>query len=153
MDENVSDEIERRKHESHMNSFPQFIAPIKDDDGKTYDIHFVALFSEKKDAIPIVLCHGWPGSFLEFLPMFDILRKRHSPADLPYHLVVPSLPGYTFSSPPPLNKDFGIHDVARLFDKLMVSLGFGNGYVAQGGDIGSKVARVMCAEHEACKGK
>ena len=85
--------------------------------------------------------------------MLNKLRQRHGPDDLPYHLVVPSLPGYTFSSPPPLDKDFRIEDVARIFNKLAFSLGFGDGYIVQGGDVGSKVARVMAAEYEACKGQ
>ena len=64
--------------------------------------------------------------------------------------MVPSLPGYAFSSPPPTDKDFGLSDMARLFDKLAKSLGF-TAYITQGGDLGSKVARVIAAEHEACK--
>ena len=84
--------------------------------------------------------------------MLGILRQRYTPEELPYHLVVPSLPGYTFSSPPPLDKDFRIEDAARIFHKLAVMLGFRGGYAVQGGDVGSKVARVMAAEYEACKG-
>ena len=44
-----------------MNSFPHFTAPITDDDRKEYKIHFVALFSERPDAVPLMLLHGWPG--------------------------------------------------------------------------------------------
>ena len=47
-----------------MNSFPHFTAPITDDDHKQYNIHFVALFSEKPDAVPLMLLHGWPGIYL-----------------------------------------------------------------------------------------
>jgi microsomal epoxide hydrolase len=65
---------------------------------------------------------------------------------------VPSFPGYTFSSPPPHDRDLRIEDIARIFDKLMVGLGFADGYVVQGGDIGSKVGRIMAAEHASCKG-
>lgn len=92
------------------------------------------------------------GSFLEFLPLLDILQNRHSPENLPYHLIVPSLPGYTFSSPPPLQRDFRVEDVARILKKLAISLGFGDGFIVQGGDVGSKVARVLAAEHKECKG-
>lgn len=92
------------------------------------------------------------GSFLEFLPTLDILQKKYSPKDLPYHLIVPSLPGYAFSTPPPLDRDFRIEDMARIITKLAVSLGFGDGFVVQGGDVGSKVARVIAAKHEECKG-
>lgn len=140
----------RRECEAHINSFPHFKVPISNG-GETLDIHFVALFSEQQDAIPILLLHGWPGSFLEFLPILNIIKSRYTPATLPYHLIVPSLPGYAFSQTPPLDHDFQIQDVARFMNQLMLDLGFGTGYVVQGGDIGSKVARVLAAEHEACK--
>lgn len=84
--------------------------------------------------------------------MLDILRKRHSQEDLPYHLVVLSLPGYMFSSPPPLDRDFRVEDIARVLHKLALSLGFGDGFIVQGGDIGSKVGRVIAAKYEECKG-
>ena len=91
------------------------------------------------------------GSFLEFLPLLEHVKAQFRPEDLPFHLVVPSLPGYSFSSPPPIDRDFRLEDIARLFDKLAAALGFASGYVVQGGDVGSKVARVMAAEHESCK--
>lgn len=90
------------------------------------------------------------GSFLEFLPILGNVRAQYSARDLPYHLIVPSLPGFAFSSPPPQHKDFAISDIARLLNKLIQALGF-TSYVAQGGDIGSKCARVLAAEHDACK--
>ncbi|KAI4726297.1 alpha/beta-hydrolase [Aureobasidium sp. EXF-10728] len=139
-----------RKHENHINTFDHFYMNIDDELGD-FHVHFVAMFSKREDAVPMILLHGWPGSFLEFLPMLDKLRKKYSADDLPYHLVVPSLPGYAFSSPPPLDKDFGIEDVARLMNQLMLELGFGVGYLVQGGDVGSKVARVMAAKHDECK--
>jgi microsomal epoxide hydrolase len=124
-----------------------------DDELGNFHVHFVFMPSKRQDAVPLLLLHGWPGSFLEFLPMIDKLRKKYGSNDLPYHIVVPSLPGYAFSSPPPLDKDFGIEDVARLMNQLMLNLGYGAGYMAQGGDVGSKVARVMAAKHDECKGK
>jgi microsomal epoxide hydrolase len=91
------------------------------------------------------------GSFLEFLPMLDLLKEKYTPQTLPYHLIVPSLPGYYFSSPPPLDRDFGCEDIAELFHRLMLGLGFAR-YAAQGGDIGAKVARILGATQEACRG-
>ncbi|OJJ69918.1 hypothetical protein ASPBRDRAFT_678370 [Aspergillus brasiliensis CBS 101740] len=135
-----------RLAESRINSFPQFTYEIQ---GMT--IHFVALFSAKKDAIPILLLHGWPGSFLEFLPVLTSLRDKYSPETLPYHVVIPSLPGYTFSSGPPLDHNFDGVDTARVINKVMLNLGFEDGYVAQGGDIGSKIGRILAVNHEACK--
>ncbi|EXJ64094.1 hypothetical protein A1O7_00430 [Cladophialophora yegresii CBS 114405] len=142
-------EFDWRKHEEHLNTFPHFKASIKDTLGN-FDVHFVALFSKRKDAIPILFLHGWPGSFLEFLPLLHILRSKYSAEDLPYHLVVPSLPGYTFSSAPPLDQDFRADDAARIFDTLASVLGF-ESYMVQGGDVGGRVARIMAAQYPKCK--
>jgi microsomal epoxide hydrolase len=147
--EKLANNYHRRTCERHINSFPQFTLPIQEE-GYTLDIHFVALFSKKPDAIPILLLHGWPGSFLEFLPILSLLKARYTEEELPYHFIIPSSPGYAFSSPPPLDRDFRIEDVARVMNHLMADLGFGSGYVVQGGDIGSKVARAIAAEHESC---
>ena len=140
-----------RKQEKHINSFPHFKAEVKDDDGEIYSVHFTGLFSQHKDAVPIAFFHGWPGSFLEFLGMMDVLRNKYSPADLPYHIVVPSLVGYTLSGGPPLNKNFGTQDLSRINDKLMKQLGFVDGYIAQGGDVGSGVARILGMSYDSCK--
>jgi microsomal epoxide hydrolase len=113
----------------------------------------VALFSTSPDAIPIILLHGWPGSFLEFLPLMGLLRDKTSPDHLKYHVIVPSLPGYGLSNGQSVSSDFSQDDAARIMDKLMHELGFGKGYVAQGGDVGSRVARIMAASHESCKGE
>ncbi|ERF69832.1 hypothetical protein EPUS_08033 [Endocarpon pusillum Z07020] len=139
------------KTEDRLNSFPHFKASITDDDGTKYDIHFAALFSQKADAVPLVMLHGWPGSFLEFIPILQLLKDKHTPETLPYHVIVPSLPGYTLSSGPPTSKDSGYWDIARIVHRLMSMLGFGDGYVAQGGDLGSAVARVMGAMYPGCK--
>jgi microsomal epoxide hydrolase len=89
---------------------------------------------------------------MEFIPMLSLLRHRYKPATLPYHFIIPSLPGYAFSSPQPIGKDLSQTDVARIMDSLAHALGFGKGYLVQGGDVGSRVARCMGAEMEGCKG-
>ena len=121
-------------------------------DKDEFKIHFVALFSEKVDAVPVALFHGWPGSFLEFLPILTLMKQKYAPATLPYHLIVPSLPGYAFSDTPPLGRDFAAKDVAALMNQLLLDLGFGTGYIAQGGDIGSRVAKILGKGFDACKG-
>lgn len=138
-----------REHENHINSFPHFKATIHDTLGD-FEIHFVALFSSRPNAIPILFLHGWPGSFLEFLPLLDILRSKYTPDTLPYHLVVPSLPGYTFSSKPPSEHDFRADDAARIFDALASLIGF-ESYVVQGGDVGGRVGRIIAAQYPKCK--
>jgi microsomal epoxide hydrolase len=141
----------RRKVEDDINSFPNYTGSLEHK-GHSYKVHFLALYSRKKDAIPIVMTHGWPGSVLEFLPLLHHLSKTYTPETLPVHVVVPSLIGYGFSSPPPVDDDFTTRDNAALFDKLMTGLGFKN-YIAQGGDVGSLVSSTLGAEYPACKGK
>lgn len=141
-----------RKQEDRINSFPNFKAPVKDAAGNTIEIHFLALFSERADAIPLAFFHGWPGSICEFLDILDILKQRYSPKDLPYHVVVPSLPGYGYSSGPPLDKDYGINIAAGALNNLMVNLGFSSGYLVQGGDLGSFMSRMLVMSSDACKG-
>ncbi|KAF2121666.1 Alpha/Beta hydrolase protein [Lophiotrema nucula] len=143
-------EFDWRATESHINSFPNFKTIIKDDDGYEFSVHFTALFSERSDAIPIALFHGWPGSFLEFVPILSLLRQKYTPKTLPYHIIVPSLPGYTLSTPPPLEKNWGISDTARIMHSTLLSLGF-SAYVVQGGDIGSYVSRQIAATYPECK--
>lgn len=82
-----------------------------------------------------------------------LLREKYTPETLPYHIIVPSLPGFTLSSAPPLDKDWKVADTSRIMHKLLLSLGFGStGYLVQGGDIGSLVSRVMAATYDECKG-
>lgn len=84
--------------------------------------------------------------------MMQLFKDEFTPSTLPYHIIVPSLPGYAFSTGPPLDRDYGTADAARVIDKLMKDLGFEKGYVAQGGDIGSKIGRALAVDHESCKG-
>jgi microsomal epoxide hydrolase len=135
-----------RAQEKHINSFDNFKMQVED-----IDLHFVGLFSDKKDAIPIVFMHGWPGSFIEFLPMLKVIKKQYEGKDLPYHIVVPSLPGYTLSTQLPTDKDWTMEDSARIIHKLMVNLGFEK-YLAQGGDVGSFEARILAQDQDACVG-
>ncbi len=86
------------------------------------------------------------------MAILQLLKDKYKPETLPYHVVVPSLPGYTLSSGPSTSTDSGYQDAARILDRLMSVLGFGDGYVAQGGDIGSAVARIMGATYAGCKG-
>jgi pimeloyl-ACP methyl ester carboxylesterase len=69
------------------------------------------------------------GCFIEFIPILGILSKKYTPETLPYHVVVPSLPGYGFSSGPQ-STEFKMADVAKIFNDLMLGLGFDK-YVAQ----------------------
>ncbi|GME45096.1 hypothetical protein CUC08_Gglean000246 [Neofusicoccum parvum] len=143
-----------REWEEKLNSFPQYTIKIEDD-GNHYTVHFLCLFSTSTSAVPIVFLHGWPGSVLEFLPMLLHVRAKYPTPDvLPYHVIVPHLVGFGYSSPPPLDRDFGLKDNARIVSKLMHLLGFADdqrGYVAQGGDVGSAVAPETAGLDPACR--
>jgi hypothetical protein len=133
------------------------------DDGatesETFDLHFAALFSRNASAIPLVMMHGWPGSWIEFAPVLDRLAARYTPDTLPYHVVVPSLPDYGLSTRSgELRRALTMEGAAAAIDGLMSGLGFGGGgggggggYVAQGGDVGAILGQVLCAKFEACK--
>ncbi|KAI8933787.1 hypothetical protein NX059_009495 [Plenodomus lindquistii] len=135
-----------RAQEAHINSFPNYKMQING-----VDLHFVALFSQKKDAIPIIFMHGWPGSFIEFLPMLELIKAQYSAKDLPYHIVVPSLPGYPLSAIQSAEKEWTMVDSANTMDQLMKELGFIK-YLAQGGDVGSFLARILSMSYDACLG-
>ncbi|KAJ4333678.1 hypothetical protein N0V87_007434 [Didymella glomerata] len=135
-----------RSEEARINSFPNYRMAING-----VDLHFVALFSEKQDAVPIQFLHGWPGSFIEFLPMLDNIRKQYPDAKtLPYHIIVPSLPGYPLS-PRPTDREFTMEESSAVLNQLMVNLGFSK-YIAQGGDVGSFNARLSAMNHDECVG-
>lgn len=94
-----------------------FTVPVKDDDGS--ELSIAGLFSQKSNPIPIVFLHGWPGTFLEFMGILAILENRYTPQELPYHVIVPSLPGYAFSGGPPLDKNWATKDMARMMHNLV----------------------------------
>lgn len=139
-----------RKAEDRINALPNWKTNIEYN-GDKFDIHFAALFSKKADAVPLLVLHGWPGSFLEFVGTFEELQKKYNENDLPFHIIAPSLPGYGYSSGPPLDKNWTAQDLAAVMDKLMCGLGFGSGYISQGGDIGSFVSRILAVNSDTCK--
>ena len=109
-------------------------------------MHSVALFSPDPHANTAVITHGWPESFLENYPVALELFK----SGRPLNIIIPSLPGYTFSARPPLDRDFDIFDAAELINTLVAGLGIKT-YVAVGGDIGSPVSTLLRAYLE-CRG-
>ena len=120
------DAYDWRKEEARLNELPQFVTEI---DGQP--IHFVHVRSPREDATPLVLTHGWPGSFVEFLELIELLRDE-------FHLVVPSLPGFAFSSPV-TDAGWDTMRTARAWVALMDRLGYER-FGVQGGDIGAGVS-------------
>jgi pimeloyl-ACP methyl ester carboxylesterase len=134
-----STEYDWRKVESRLNALPQFTTEI---DGVR--IYFIHVRSRHENALPLIMTHGWPGSVIELLetvgPLTDPTAHGGTAADA-FHLVIPSLPGYGFSSEPTeLGWDAG--RTARAWAELMHRLGYTR-YVAQGGDVGALVTDLM----------
>ena len=138
------------KYNERINSYNNYTVDIEHL-GYKFHVHFLALFSKKADAVPLLLMHGWPGSFMEFLAVVDEFKQKYDENNLPFHIIVPSLPGYAYSNGPPTDQNFNVEGMAVVMDKLMQGLGLGSGYIAQGGDIGSFVARVLYTTAESCK--
>ena len=140
-----------RVHEAELNTLPQFTLPIRVDGFDTLEIHFVHQTSPRKDAIPLIFIHGWPGHFNEVSKILGPLTNPPEEGTQAFHVVAPSIPGFAFSSNP-TKKGFNIGKIAETFNQLMISLGY-NEYVAQGGDWGSSISRVLGVNFpQNCKG-
>ena len=128
-----------RKGEAKLNAFPQFKTTI---DG--VDIHFIHVRSRHPNALPLIITHGWPGSVFEQIKPIGALTDPTAyggRAEDAFHVVIPSLPGYGFSSRP-TETGWGVERIGRAWDVLMKRLGY-TSYVAQGGDWGAGVVEAM----------
>lgn len=129
-------EFNWRSVESRLNSLPQFKTKLDD-----LDVHFVHVGGVGPAPFPLIMTHGWPGSFFEMEEILPLLTDPGShggdPADA-FHVVVPSLPGYCFSQAP-ISSGFGTFEIAALWKNLMHGLGYDR-FGAQGGDIGAGVS-------------
>ncbi|CAN7438937.1 epoxide hydrolase family protein [Rhizobium sp. LjRoot258] len=134
-----ANEYDWRKVEAQLNALPQFITTI---DG--VDIHFIHVRSKHKDALPLIVTHGWPGSIIEQLKIIEPLTNptaHGAKASDAFHLVIPSMPGYGFSGKPTTTGWDPIR-IAHAWIELMKRLGYTK-YVAQGGDWGDAVTEQM----------
>jgi pimeloyl-ACP methyl ester carboxylesterase len=126
-----------------LNRFPQFTARIED-----FDIHFVHVVGEAGGKRPLILSHGWPGSHFEFWASIEKLAfptRFGGKAEDAFDVIVPSLPGFGFSSKP--RRPVGQRLTARLFNSLMVEVLGYDQYLAQGGDWGSVVTSWLGVDH------
>ena len=134
-----TNEYDWRKCEARLNALPQFQTEI---DG--VDVHFIHVKSRHKNAMPVIVTHGWPGSVIELLeiigPLTDPTAHGGSAGDA-FDLVLPSIPGYGFSGEP---KELGwnVGRIGKAWAELMQRLGYTR-YVAQGGDVGAAVTDAM----------
>ncbi|EHQ24849.1 epoxide hydrolase family protein [Mucilaginibacter paludis] len=126
-----------RQVECHINSYPNFIAEI---DG--FDIHFIYIKGKSAQSLPMIITHGWPGSFLEMLTIVPYLIDGDG---LTFDLVIPSIPGFGFSGNPG-QKGCNSARVAELWHQLMSGLGYTR-YAVQGGDVGAGIGTCLAMQH------
>jgi pimeloyl-ACP methyl ester carboxylesterase len=128
-----------RAQEAALSRFSQFRATIGDQ-----QIHFVHERAKSGKGMPLIITHGWPGSFIEMLkiiPMLSDPEKHGGNREDAFDVIVPSLPGYGFSSAP-RRAGMDTFAIARLWAELMAGLGYQR-FAAQGGDWGASVATCL----------
>ena len=137
------EDFDWRDVEARLNALPQFRASAGG-----LDLHFVHQRSPRADARPLLLVHGWPGSFIEFQEMVGPLADpdgHGAPGAPAFHVVAPSLPGYAFSQKP--SGPVGPRTMARHIASLMGDVLGYDDYIAQGGDWGSVICGWIGHDH------
>jgi pimeloyl-ACP methyl ester carboxylesterase len=122
-----------RKVEDEINSYSNFLADIEG-----YKIHFLQIRGKGRKSLPLVITHGWPGSFLEMMKIIPLLT---SDPEFSFDLVIPSMLGYGFSQKVNI-PGCNTREMADLWLKLMHELGYGK-FGAQGGDFGAGVSTIL----------
>ena len=129
-----------RKAEANLNRYPQFLARVRG-----FDIHFYHVKGHGPKPMPLILTHGWPGSVFEFLeaigPLSDPASYGGSPDDA-FDVVVPSVPGYGFSSKPN-GKPIGPITTTAIWNELMTGVLGYSAYGAQGGDLAQNILKQL----------
>jgi pimeloyl-ACP methyl ester carboxylesterase len=126
-----------RKAEDEINQYPNYVADV---DGTK--IHFLHIKGSGKISVPLIITHGWPGSFLEMIKLIPLLTKN---AECSFDLIIPSIPGFGFSQKvdiPGCNLWF----IAGLWAKLIRQLGYKKA-LAQGGDFGAGISTALALRH------
>ncbi|HTK95001.1 MAG TPA: epoxide hydrolase [Terriglobales bacterium] len=133
-----------RAQEQKLAEFPHFRIEL---DGVR--IHFVHARARGGRGVPLILTHGWPSAFLEYLPLVPLLTDPagHGIEGPAFDLVIPSLPGYGFSERP-RRTGVDYRYVAGLWHRLMNELGYTR-YGCGGGDFGAGIATLLALDHPA----
>ncbi|KAE8280463.1 Epoxide hydrolase 1 [Larimichthys crocea] len=137
-------EFDWKKQVAVLNKYPHFKTKIEG-----LDVHFIHVrppHRENQKVLPLMLIHGWPGSFYEFYKILPLLTENQD--GLVFEVICPSIPGYGFSDAPH-KKGFDSLAAARIFLTLMERLGFSQFYL-QGGDWGSLITTNMAQMKPQC---
>ena len=126
-------EFDWRALQDELNALPQWTTEI---DGAA--VHFVHVHSERDDAIPLIVLHGWPGTVVELIDLIEPLTTPESDDDPAFHVVIPSHPGVGLSGRT-TSPGWGVPRTATAYATLMAQLGY-ESFVVQGGDHGAVLA-------------
>lgn len=138
-------EFNWRAQEAKLNQFAQFRADI---DG--LGIHFIHERGKGLNPTPIILMHGWPDSFYRMHKIIPLLTDPASYGGSPFDsfdVIVPSLPGFGFSDRPTAASGMRSTRTAELLAQLMIDVLGYKRFAAAGGDIGSRVTRLLALAH------
>ncbi|EJD51097.1 alpha/beta-hydrolase [Auricularia subglabra TFB-10046 SS5] len=135
--------LDWKAQEKALNAYKQYTTII---DNTT--IHFLHERSSHAGAIPIIITHGWPGSFAEYLPVVKLLTQGATVTTstgqkkfVSFDVIIPSLPGYVFSSVPATQDARTLENIARTWNTLVVDvLGYKRGYAVAGSDWGGPIS-------------
>lgn len=128
-------EFDWKKQEAWLNQYPQYIANINGQ-----PIHFLHIQSADPNAIPLILIHGYPSSFVEFIKIIDLLTN---PSQHGFHLIIPSIPGFGFSIPTG-DQSWDMIKIASVFAELMTALGYEK-FAVHGTDMGAGITGMLSA--------
>lgn len=130
-----------KKQEARLNKYPQYMADIN---GQA--VHFLHIRSNNPNAIPLMLIHGYPSSFVEFIKMIDLLTNPSAngiSSTVSFHIIVPSIPGFGFSIPSN-DQSWDLIKIAGLFGELMTVLGYDK-FAVHGTDMGAGITGMLSA--------
>ncbi|MGX5854161.1 epoxide hydrolase family protein [Dyadobacter jiangsuensis] len=125
-----------KQQEAHLNQYPHFITEIEGQ-----NIHYLHIRSARANAVPLMLIHGWPGSFADFIRVIEPLSNPEDPGQIAFDLVIPSVPGFGFSVPVKV-QGYNMFKIATTFATLMNRLGYEK-FAVHGGDMGAGIAGIM----------
>lgn len=130
-----------KKQEAWLNKYPQYMANINGQ-----PVHFLHIRSEDPNAIPLMLVHGYPSSFVEFINIIDLLANPSAngiQSTVSFHLIVPSIPGFGFSAFTN-DQSWDLIKIAALFGELMTVLGYDK-FAVHGTDMGAGITGMLSA--------
>ncbi|WP_218019763.1 epoxide hydrolase family protein [Rhodococcoides yunnanense] len=133
------DDYDWNREQESLNRFAQIRVDV---DGQP--VHAVHVRSDRLDAVPLVLLHGWPSTFAEYRDVIEPLTSPARENDPAFHVIVPSLPGYGFSTPSP-GVGWNYRRMATAVVGLVEALGY-DCYLVHGSDAGQAVAESIARE-------